>query len=53
MAGSAPEERRVLTALFTGQELAYIGGCVGTACTISDEMFGVPARNHGAQLDQL
>jgi len=26
-----------------GARAAYIGGCVGTACTISDEMFGVPA----------
>ncbi len=26
-----------------GSRAAYIGGCVGTACTISDEMFGVPA----------
>ncbi|MEE1011298.1 MAG: nicotinate phosphoribosyltransferase [Acutalibacteraceae bacterium] len=26
-----------------GARAAYIGGCVGTACAISDEMFGVPA----------
>ena len=26
-----------------GARAAYIGGCVGTACTISDQMFGVPA----------
>ncbi len=26
-----------------GARAAYIGGCAGTACTISDEMFGVPA----------
>ena len=26
-----------------GARAAYIGGCVGTACTISDRMFGVPA----------
>ncbi|MBR5562067.1 MAG: nicotinate phosphoribosyltransferase [Clostridia bacterium] len=26
-----------------GARAAYIGGVVGTACTISDEMFGVPA----------
>lgn len=26
-----------------GARAAYIGGCTGTACTISDEMFGVPA----------
>ena len=26
-----------------GARAAYIGGCAGTACTISDRMFGVPA----------
>lgn len=26
-----------------GARASYIGGCVGTACTISDKMFGVPA----------
>lgn len=26
-----------------GARSAYIGGCAGTACTISDELFGVPA----------
>lgn len=26
-----------------GARAAYIGGCLGTACTISDELFGVPA----------
>ena len=26
-----------------GARAAYIGGCAGTACTISDEMFGTPA----------
>ena len=26
-----------------GARAAYIGGCAGTACTITDEMFGVPA----------
>ena len=26
-----------------GARAAYIGGCVGTACTISDEAFGTPA----------
>ncbi|MBQ2973556.1 MAG: nicotinate phosphoribosyltransferase [Clostridia bacterium] len=25
-----------------GARAAYIGGCTGTACTIADEMFGVP-----------
>ena len=26
-----------------GARAAYIAGCVGTACTISDEMYGIPA----------
>lgn len=26
-----------------GARAAYIGGCAGTACTLSDELFGVPA----------
>lgn len=26
-----------------GARAAYIGGCIGTACTISDKSFGVPA----------
>ena len=26
-----------------GARAAYIGGCTGSACTISDELFGVPA----------
>lgn len=26
-----------------GARAAYIGGCVGTACTVSDQLFGVPA----------
>lgn len=26
-----------------GARAAYIGGCIGTACTISDQQFGVPA----------
>lgn len=26
-----------------GARAAYIGGCIGTACTISDRLFGVPA----------
>lgn len=26
-----------------GARAAYIGGCAGTACTITDEMYGVPA----------
>ncbi len=26
-----------------GARAAYIGGCAGTACTISDELYGVPA----------
>ena len=27
----------------SGARAAYIGGCAGTACTISDEIYGVPA----------
>lgn len=27
----------------TGARAAYIGGCKGTACTISDQLYGVPA----------
>ena len=30
-------------AAIVGARAAYIGGCHGTACTISDEMYGVPA----------
>lgn len=30
-------------AAIVGARAAYIGGCHGTACTISDELFGVPA----------
>ena len=30
-------------AAITGARAAYIGGCAGTACTISDEIYGVPA----------
>ena len=26
-----------------GSRAAYIAGCIGTACTISDEMYGIPA----------
>lgn len=26
-----------------GARAAYIGGCVGTACTLSDQLYGVPA----------
>ncbi|MBR2928925.1 MAG: nicotinate phosphoribosyltransferase [Oscillospiraceae bacterium] len=26
-----------------GAKAAYIGGCMGTACTLTDEMYGVPA----------
>ena len=26
-----------------GARAAYIGGCAGTACTVSDELYGVPA----------
>ena len=27
----------------TGARAAYIGGCIGTACTVSDELYGTPA----------
>lgn len=30
-------------AAISGARAAFIGGCVGTACTISDQIFGVPA----------
>lgn len=30
-------------AAIVGARAAYIGGCAGTACTISDELYGVPA----------
>ena len=30
-------------AAISGARAAYIGGCTGTACTISDQLFGVPA----------
>ena len=30
-------------AAIIGARAAYIGGCAGTACTISDEIYGVPA----------
>ena len=30
-------------AAITGARAAYIGGCAGTACTISDQMYGVKA----------
>ena len=30
-------------AAIIGARAAYIGGCAGTACTISDEVYGVPA----------
>ena len=30
-------------AAIIGARAAYIGGCAGTACTISDQLFGVPA----------
>ena len=30
-------------AAILGARAAYIGGCVGTACTLTDEIFGVPA----------
>ena len=30
-------------AAISGARAAYIGGCAGTACTISDQLFGIPA----------
>ena len=30
-------------AAILGARAAYIGGCAGTACTLSDQLFGVPA----------
>ena len=30
-------------AAIIGARAAYIGGCAGTACTVSDEIYGVPA----------
>ncbi len=33
-----------------GARAAYIGGCAGTACAVSDIMFGVPALGTMAQL---
>ena len=30
-------------AAILGARAAYIGGCVGTACTVTDELYGVPA----------
>ena len=30
-------------AAVTGARAAYIGGCIGTACTLTDEKYGVPA----------
>ncbi|MCR5041330.1 MAG: nicotinate phosphoribosyltransferase [Clostridia bacterium] len=32
-----------IDAAVTGARAAYIGGCVGTACTLTDELYGVPA----------
>ena len=31
------------SAAVVGAKAAYIGGCAGTACTLSDELYGVPA----------
>lgn len=30
-------------AAILGARAAYIGGCVGTACTLSDQLYGIPA----------
>ena len=34
-------------AAILGARAAYIGGCHGTACTISDQLFGEGRRHHG------
>ena len=34
---------QVAVAAILGARAAYIGGCAGTACTITDEAYGVPA----------
>ncbi|MEA4987954.1 MAG: nicotinate phosphoribosyltransferase [Anaerovorax sp.] len=31
------------TAAIVGARAAYIGGCVGTACTVTDQEYGIPA----------
>ena len=40
---SARAGRRAPTGAILGARAAYIGGCAGTACTISDQLYGVPA----------
>lgn len=32
-----------VTGAVTGARAAFIGGCAGTACTVSDQIYGVPA----------
>ena len=32
-----------IAAAVTGARAAFIGGCAGTACTVSDQIYGVPA----------
>ncbi len=32
-----------ITGAVTGARAAFIGGCAGTACTVSDQIYGVPA----------
>ena len=32
-----------ITGAVTGARAAFIGGCAGTACTVSDQVYGVPA----------
>ena len=32
-----------ITGAVVGARAAYIGGCAGTACTVSDQLYGVPA----------
>ena len=31
------------SAAIIGARAAYVGGCVGTACTLTDELYGIPA----------
>ena len=40
---SAPAAHRACDAAIVGARAAYIGGCAGTACTLTDQLYGVPA----------
>ncbi len=39
----APAGNTGADAAIIGARAAYIGGCAGTACTLTDKMYGVPA----------